>query len=391
VAKIGKLTGATRNGQRVSPPEPILSEGSGLRVFGDALEFIDPDTGVADLRLSRGPGGYLRGATPVVEHDWTLKGWADFRAVTVNQDGVQAFTPTVSAGRGVVSAASSTSANHRVVYLREGTNWADSMVRSVIYGPTADWDGVNAQQGHVHRVRETSPGSWEGIAVWTSIAFGADYGYLHANGVRFDGTTLTQATNADVLNGPFGYGDSAYIDHRLQVIGTQRIQPLLWVNDYRVQRPDLVTVTTGDIVDIANFSDTTFNESAIAIQSVQDAASGWLRVIEGTSTSAIAYAAVKQGYITPSGVDAQKRWCPFHLATRVVGGTSASVTVQAKRWRLDEGAPEGGAARVQTAAVTPSANVPTLATAAGRCGLWSAHFNTSSGGAWGPVRFEQVT
>lgn len=389
--KTGKLTGGTNAGTRSAPPEPVLLDGRGVRVLDDAIEFVDPSTGASDLRLSRGPGGYLRGALPQVDHDWTVHGWSDFRAVTISADGAQVFTPSVSAGKGIITAASSSAANLRVAYLREGTTWADSEVRSTIYGPTADWNGVNAQQGHLHRVSQRSDGSWQGIAVWTSIVLGGDYGYLHANAVNFNGTTLLQANGPDTTFGPFGYGDSAYIDHRLQVIGISRQQPLLWVNDYRVHRPQLITIAATDIVDIAGFTDGTFNETGIAIQSIVDLPSGVVRVTEPVSTNTVAYVAVKSGTITPSGVDINKRYCPYVLATRVVGGSASSITVQGKRWRLDEGEPDWGDARVQVGEITPSANVATLPTAAGRCGLWAAHFHQSSGGAWGPARFKQVT
>lgn len=377
--KIGETTG------------PSLADGTRpqalTRIVGDVeLAGAGSDLSVAgQLSVNAQPSG---GA---VLHDWTLHGTRGWTPVVINQDSAQAFTLTANNGRGTIAAGASSSGNHRVAYLHDNTEWRDGVVTSLIWGPTADWSGVNAQQGHLHRVRQISTTTWEGIAVWTSIVGGADYGYLHANGVRFNGTTLSQATNADLIFGPFGYGDSAYIDHRLCVIGTQRSQPILWANDFRVQRPQLVTVAATDIVDIADFTDTTFNETGVAVNSIIDGPGGVLRFIEGVSTNAVAYAAVKAGTITPAGVDSQKRWCPFWLASRVIGGTVSSVTIEAKRWRVDEAEPDWGDARVQRAATTVSASVPQLAIGAGRHGLWGAHFLSTSGGAFGNVRMERVT
>lgn len=375
--KIGRSTG------------PSLADGTRPVVIdaraGD-LELTGPDSDLV-VGGTATVGGVLVGG--VVTHDWALQGWTGFTPVTMNADAAQSFAATVSTGRGVITGTGTGAPNHRVAYLRQNTEWRDGVVTSTIYGPTADWDGTNAQQGHLHRARHLGGGVWEGIAVWTSITAGSDYGYLHANGVRWNGVTLSQATNADAFSGPFGYADSGTIDHRLSVVAAERTQPLLWVNDFRVARPELITVVATDLVTIASMADTTFNEASIALNLV-DAPNGILRVVEPSSTNAVTYAAVRAGTIAPVGVDLQKRWCPFVLSTRVVGGTASSVTVEAKRWRLDEPEPDWGAARVQRAATTPSATVPALAVNAGMHGLWAAHFHDNSGGAWGPVRMERA-
>src|ERR671923_1583371 len=103
-----------------------------------------------------------------VDHDFKRDGWNGFTKVVITSDGVQVFTESVSAtGRGRVTGAAAPG-NHRVAHLRDGTVERDSVITSVIYGPGSGWGGTNAQQGHLHRVREISPGLWEGIAIWTS-------------------------------------------------------------------------------------------------------------------------------------------------------------------------------------------------------------------------------
>lgn len=348
------------------------------------VELSGPD---ADLSV----GGELtiggEGVATVARHDWAVRGWRGFTPVTITADGAQAFTATSSSGKGIVTAAASTAPNLRVAYLRDGTSWRDSVVTSLLHGPIADWDGSNAQQGHVHRVREISPGQWEGIAVWTSVVFGGDYSFLHCNSVRFDGTTLLQGT-APV--GTFGTTDAAYIDRSANITAIERTTTLgSYFNDYRLLRPHLLNVDAGDIVTIASVADTSFNQADIALLLV-DKPKGTVRVVDPSDTTLQAYLAVKNGTVTPSSVDLQKRWAPFWLSTRVIGGTASSVTVEAKRWRPDEPEPGWSEPRVQRGAVTPSASLASLAVGTGRCGLWAAHMHTTSGGAWGDVKFERV-
>jgi hypothetical protein len=324
-----------------------------------------------------------------IEHNFYRDGWTDFDAVTMTAHGSQAFTTSVdSRGRGVVTGVNAGNGSHRVAYLRDRTDFADQEITSVIWGPTADWDGTNAQQGHLHRVRQIGPTTWEGIAIWTSIVFGGDYSWLHVSPVRWDGVTLLFGTGP--ASGNFEAADVSYVIRTSRVLGFQRFNFISWFNTYTMSDPRrLEHLETGDIVTISSLADATFNETNIPLSSGPSIQNALVTVVEPSSTSAVAYTPSGGGDVAPSGVDLQKRYTPMVLCTRVVGGTAASAVVQGKRWRLGEPVPDWTDARVQRGIVTPSANVPTIPTD-GQCGLWAAHFHDGSGGAWGDLRFRCV-
>jgi hypothetical protein len=329
------------------------------------------------------------GAHGVITHNWNQDGWTPFTPVIINTDGSQSFTQSVSSGRGVLTATQPTGGSLRMAYLRNDTNWVDSEIRSVIWGPTG-WNGTNAQQGHLHRVRERSPGQWEAIMIWTSVVFGGDYSFMHAATIRFDGTTLLQSGN----NGSFGAADASYIDRSVRVAGHLRFTGFgLWFNEYTVVQPErLRYLASSDIITVASMSDATFNETNIAVNGVS-VDTAVVQVIEPTTTSAVAYTADGAGSITPSSTSSQKRWTPFVLATRVIGGATSSVPVEVKRWRLGDSEPDWGDPRVRRGTVIPDSapvEVPEMALGPGLCGLFGAHFLNGSSGAWGDATFRQL-
>lgn len=326
----------------------------------------------------------LLGRQPI-EHNWQRDGWAPFDPVVMTADGAQNYTPSVANGRGIITGNVAGSGSLRVAYLHEATNWADQEMVSVNWGPTADWNGTNAQQGHLHRVRNIGGNVWEGIAIWTSIVFGGDYSFLHVAGVRFDGTTLDMS---NATPGVFGANDLSFITRAARILGHERYNFLGWINQYTLMHPEwLQYLTVGDLVSIVNLGDVTFNEASAAITTTVGTATGFVTVTEPTTTSASPYVATGGGELAPIGVDLQKRYTPQVMATRVMGGTAASCVVEGKRWRLGEDEPDWGDPRVQRATLTPSGPVPTIATGPGKMGYWAAHFHTGSGGAWGDTRF----
>jgi|GEM_PF-2967326 len=323
----------------------------------------------------------------LILHDWVRHGWTDFTSQTITADGSQSFTQSVSSGRGVLTPTQAADGSHRVAYLRNGTNWADSEIRSVIWGPTADWNGVNAQQGHIHRVREVTTGVYEGIAIWTSVVFGGDYSFLHVAGVRFNGTTLWQSGSE---SGNFSSTDSVYIDRRARIIARDRIQFGSGINRYQIADANRFEhMVVGDIVTTENDADSTFNKSNTAI-GILDINGGSVQlVVSDNDTVAWGLSGVT-AQITPSGVDSQKRWTPFVMATRVVGGDANTVPVEVKRWRLGEPEPDWSDKRVRRGNTLSNGNVPSLALGPGSCALWGAHFHASNGGAWGNISFREL-
>ena len=324
--------------------------------------------------------GGVAGAGRQIVHDWSLHGWAPWDEVVITRHGTQRFDKSVSGGRGVVSGPGPEN-NHRVALLRQGTLWRDAEVRSVVWGPTGAWNGNNAQQGHLHRVRQIGPNLWEGIAVWTSVAFGFDMGYLHCASVRWNGTTLWQSSN----DGGMGTNDNAWIDRRLPLVSASRFEAFgLVFTRLGILPPHGYGIRPGTVVTVDS-EDDSYDAVNVPIQGVDPA--GFIQLQYG---SAAAPLTVARGHVTPSGPDQQKRWCPFGFATRVRGGTAGSVLVEAKRWRYGwEPEPGWDDPRVMRTNVIPDqgGNVPTMATQPGAHGLWAAHFYNGSGGAWGPVSF----
>lgn len=327
-----------------------------------------------------------RGVHGLLEHDWLRDGWVAFTPVTISADPGQVFaTTTTAAGTGVVTGTESGHGNHRVAYLRSGTEWADAEVTSLVL-PPGGWGGTNAQQGHLHRVREVSPGLWEGIAVWTAIV-GGDYALLNCRAVRWDGSVLIQAPTGD----PADASDAGEVDRTVQVVSRQRFSFLgSWINEYRCVPTHLNGLRVGDVVTVAGVDLTSFNLTDVPVANA-DRGNGVLQVVSPTVTGAVAWATTPTGSVRGSGVDAEKRWAPFWFSTRVVGGTGSAVTVLIKRWRPQDGEPDWSSPVVQRHTVIPGGSVPSVALGPGACALWTAHFNGGSSGSWGGVRFRRLT
>lgn len=316
------------------------------------------------------------------EHSWTEEGWAPYRPVVMTDDAGQTFATTVATGSGIITGTGAGHGNHRVAYLRDCTTWADSEMTSLILPPVG-WNNGGAQVGHFHRVRERLPGQWEAIAVWTAVV-GGDYGLLNTRGVRFDGATLLQS-DGDIASS----ADTPFIDRSLRIWGRQRFQFGSWINEYHALPTHLWGLSVGDLVTTTSVSGTGFNETAQPVTNV-DRIGGIVQLADPSDTGAVAFAITPGGTLTPAGTSAEKRWAPYWLSTRVVGGTSSAATVEWMRWRYGEPQPDWSDARVQRKAIAANANVPELATAPGQCGLWGAHFHDGSAGMFGRARFREI-
>lgn len=321
-------------------------------------------------------------ASAEVRHDWAVHGWTPFTAVTMTADPPQTFSQTVVNGRGVLTGTQTGGGSLRIAYLRAGTLWTDSEITSLIVGPSSGFN-ANAQQGHIHRVRQISPGLWEGIAAWTAVV-GGGYETINTRGVRFDGTTLFQSTGDAAFS-----SDIPYIDRKLAITTKSRTTAFgLFFNNHNVHPTHLYGLVNGDIVTIAS-SDSTFNETNIALNGATPSV-GVIQVIEATTLSTSALA-VDSGTVTPSGNSGQKRFCPYWMSTRVRGGTTSAAVIEVKRWRPEEGEPDWGDPRVVRANVATNGSVPSLATGPGLCALWGAHFvSTGPTGTFGGGRYRQV-
>lgn len=325
-------------------------------------------------------------------HDWGLHGTSDFTAVPISVDVGQAFTLGAVTGTGTVTGTQAGHGNHRVAYVHSCPDAADGEMVSLVLGPTG-WNNGGAQQGHIHRVREISPGLWEGIAVWTSV-FGGGYELINTRGVRWDGTTLFQS-DGDLATS----ADLAFIAREVRVHARERFQFVTpWFNKYHVMPRNPYSqvgqwgLAIGDLVTITAVSGTGFNETNIVVQDI-NVVGGYVQVQDPVDTGAVPYNITPDGVITPSSTSSQKRFAPFFMASRVVGGSASSATVEWKRWRYEDGpiGPDWSDSRVQRRAIASNAGVPQLATQPGRFALWAAHFHDGSAGSWGQVRMRPVT
>ena len=383
---------------------PVPSWGAALaqRVAGLESQIEDLAADVSDLagrvddvesalpqKADVGPVSALEGRVDALEaptevhHSWSRDGWDPFDAITITAHGAQTFVPSVENNQGVLTSTEPGLGSLRVAYAHEATDgWADSEITSAIIGPVGPvaWTGDNAQQGHLHRIAEVTPGVWRAIAIWTSVVFGNGYNHLHVALVEWDGATLTQNGPAD---SGFGSAGAAWIDRQTIAIAHARV---LGVADrFQLATPArLAHLVSGDRVDLASFSDPLLNGTGREVQPVDP--EGIMNVIR-PDAQADAPWSFARGVIRPAANP--KRYAPFGLRTRVTNDGD-DIVVEAIRWRHNVD-PEPGwdHPSAQRSVITPGGNVA-AAPAAGKCGLWGAHFYGGSAGAWGDIRFRRL-
>lgn len=356
-----------------------------------SISSTDTQAAVAEVDTALGDHENLLaddGAHGVVEHNWGRHTWSDLTIMVRTPDAGATWVRTVENGKGVVTATQASGGGGlRTVASHPDTSWADGEIRSLIL-PPSKWIGDNTQMGHSHRLREISPGLWEAINIWTSVVFGGDYGTLHVAAVRNDGTnpTLQSATANDTGN------ESISIDQRSRIRAHRRLLFGSYISQYRVDtsRGLLNNLADGDIVTIAELADTTFNETNIAISGTPNGVDQVVQVIDPADTTTPGWAAALEGHVTPSSTSAMKRWAPFYMATRVIGGTTSSVPVEIKRWRKDEPEPSWNDRRVRRVDVVPNANVPAMPLGPGLHGILDAHLHSDTSQYWGDLRFRKL-
>jgi hypothetical protein len=361
----------------VSQPYTVVLGGASVTVD------VSGSAGLAAHESRRTLDGLAAPVHGVIDHDWDLNGWAPFTPVTITEDAATSVTQSVVGGKGVLTGVG-VGGGDRIAYLRQGTEWLDSEITSLIIGPTG-WVGNNAQQGHLHRIRPISPGSttYEAIAVWTAV-FGGGYNLLNTQNVRFDGTSLLQGGGPGASS-----ADAGYIDRTARTLAFLRFQFINWINEYTLQNSALLShLIAGDTVTVTGQSNSTFNETNVAVLGPANTATGNLQVQDPVDTGAVGLT-FSGGSIVPTSNE--KKYCPYWLSTRVRGGSAASVTGQWKRWRLGEAEPPWSDPRVQSFTCVPDVDIPAGPPAkAGFCGLWNAHVSNGSTTQWGPCRFTKL-
>jgi hypothetical protein len=365
-------------------PGPGLPEFDALEARVDVTEAdnTSQDLAIANIQATYATQSSVDAALGVV-HDWDLFGWTPFTEVVISADGSQDFTKTVENGAGKVAGTLAGNGNHREAQLLAGTDWVHSEMTSLFFSPTG-WVSGGAQQGHIHRVREVSPGLWEGIAIWTGV-FGTDYRGLNIRGVRWNGTTLFQSDGDLAVS-----SDANFIDRAMLIRAIERINFGGKIQQYRLVDPEkLLHMVAGDIVDAESFADTSFNETDVALAGV-DHTTGNISIADPAAGPDVALTNVAQGRIMPDSTNGQKRWTPYWLSTRVRGTSTTAQVVEAKRWKPEDREPDWGDSRVLRRNIASNANVPALAVGPGHCALWIAHFISTSSGKFGKVTAKEL-
>lgn len=328
----------------------------------------------------------------VIVHDWNRDGWSAFTSETISLGDLALTTPwtqSVVNNRGRLTAISGSTqqGGMRVAYLRAGTSWRDSEITSVFHAPSY-WSTNNAQIGHMHRIQPIAGSTfWMAIAIWTSVVFGGDYGFLHAAVARFGPQSYVT-----VHLGPsssLGTSNAEYLDRTQTVLSVNRFDFLgAKFNQYFVGGGNALELPDSTTVSFSGFADATFNLTTSNVTIEPNL--GLIQAGHPTATTTAA-AQATTGQVRPAGASAQLRWAPYYLSTRVVGGSATSINVQIKRWRPDEGEVPWSSVRSMSVTLTTSNPlIPTVPTEAGYCGLWGAHVYDGTFVEWGDMRFRRI-
>ncbi len=395
------------------------------------------------------------GVHGLVSHRWDKDGWAPFVNHVVNADGAQAFARTVNGKRGRFTGSVSGTAiaagpgNHREFSVREDTNWEDSEIRSLWWGPNF-FSAANQtptrrpQMGHVHRFQK-SGSIVRALVVWYNIFLGPNPEALNMNLWEGDGATLTQGSGGT-------QGALSVVD-RAGVIGYATRIDAFNVSQHRVTPAALIAaLPAGAVGSITGMTDTTFNDPAAVTISSGSRTSGVVTVNTSTSHGLTtgdwvfvdgtdnAYDGLYQvtvidtdtfTYVQQAADDAAitggtvvKRWTvsdtqpsngmlqivdlvannntdktaggfwapdypwkvfPYWIASRLVGNT-----LYAKQWALGNIEPDWGDAKAVTSQAVTQGSATGFPTGAGLCGVVCAHAHDNDYGEYGDIEFRKL-
>lgn len=362
------------------------------------------DTGVFRLGDGVTPwNGLSSTGSGAVEHVWATQGVAGWTPANINPGTTGDTTPctmSVSASklRGRVTRAVADS-NEREMFLHDGTNWADSEVRSTIYGPdAATWGAPNAgvQLGHVHRAQLMNDGvNYRGVIVNQNVIFSGFYIWNIGvwNGTRTNGTSKIAA-------GP---------SFQPQVLGQQSIIAVerysnagTWTDRFYLD--SIGNIQVGDIVSAYGLATTAFNRTELTVTLVQPGPIGsaamlgkGVAIVECTksgTTAAVVARTADLGTIQPAAIGgtvlSTKFANPVHLATRVIG-----TNLWAKAWRADQGEPDwddpwSSSYYDFSGALVDGATPIETPTGIGRCGIVANHLGSGATGVFGDVSMKAL-
>jgi hypothetical protein len=438
-------------------PRATISAETTFEVTAGAVDVtvsVSGDAAIAGHVLHRTTD--LGGVHGLVVHRWDKDGWGAMDNYLVNADSTQAFTRSVNNRRGrftgSVSGSSATTSgpgNLREVSVRPDTDWADSEIKSLWWGPNR-FSLVNqapvrrAQMGHVHRF-QSSGVITRGLVVWYNIFLGPNPEVLNLNLWEGNQVALTQGT------GGTG-GALAMVDRSGLITYAARIDAFD-VSQLRVTPGALPQAIPNDATgSITGMTDTTFNDPATLTISSGARVSGVVTIntstahglvtgnwvlVDGTDNT---YDGLWQVTVTDadtftftqqttddaavSGGTVIKRWVvngaqpsngmlqvtdtvannnvdkvgggffapdypwkvfPYWVASRLIGNT-----LYAKQWAFGNPEPDWGDTRAVTSAAISQGSATGFPTGKGLCGVVCAHAHDNDYAEYGDIEFRRL-
>jgi hypothetical protein len=399
------------------------------------------------------------GVHGVVLHRWDRDGWEPFEDHIVNTDtaGAQTFTRTVNGRRGRFTGSVSGSAtvtgpgNLREFSVRPDTNFADSEIKSLWFGPNRfslanQTPTRRPQMGHVHRFQE-SGGFVRGIVCWYNIFLGPNPEVLNLN--LWEG----EGDDTALVQGSGGTGGSNAMVDRAGLIGYAARIDAFNVSQHRVTPGSVVTaIPAGATGSITGMTDTTFNDpstltissgsrsggtSTINTSTSHGLTTGDWVLVDGTDNS---YDGLWQVTVTDSdtftflqqaaddaavgGGTVVKRWVvndnqpangllqvadtvannnvdktaggfwvpdyPWKVFPYWVASRLIGNTLYAKQWAFGNSEPDWGDAKAVASAAISQGSAAGFPTGPGLCGIVLAHAHDNDYAEYGDIEFRKL-
>jgi hypothetical protein len=216
---------------------------------------LKPELDTIDTRLSAMEG--LASAADVI-YDPSKDGLTPLEQKTMTADGSQTLALSINGGRLRGSRTAATNGNMRSFVLVNDTEWENSEVEVVLWGPSfigMGGGGNSPQMGTVHRYG-TANGKQYGFVFWWNIfIFGPDLWNSAMWGANLDGTGFSNAAGAPQLS------TGAWQTRTARGLRAKRLNGFgSWMQDHYVTAADATKfrwMAPGDAVIVSEFTDKT--------------------------------------------------------------------------------------------------------------------------------------
>lgn len=344
---------------------------------------------------------WQRRGRPTVEHVWARDGITGWSEMMFNTDDNGSSTPnvlSVAGSRGRLARASAVR-NYRAAWVRSGTLWEDSIVRSTWYGPPTWASPQNSNQaGHIHRAQPLEAGSGlRGVVVSWNIALGV----INQLNLGVWNSTSIPATVYISYGAAFGATTTPPMIYQPQILAVERLQVAgVWTNRYYVADPFRYAV--GDKVQVNGCLDTTFNATTQGAALTINKVTRQGAVISGQPVATIETSTPQTSAVTKkfdvgqlaadwvSTATTPKWISPINVASMVVG-----TKLWLKAWRTFDREPDWSEASVMgmdfSGALTDTGGAAMeTPTGRGLCGIIGDHLSGGGYLEYGDFRAERL-